>query len=93
MGKKVDVLTFNKMLHGWAEQGNLLTVKMLYKLLLSEGLQPDMGTHAARLHCYGKCGDVEAVEQICKEMTEQVGMSQCLMFNFNISTGITVNAM
>ena len=60
------------MLHGWAEQGNLLTVQMLYKLLLREGLKPNMGTYAALLYCYGKCSDVDVIKRISEEMAERV---------------------
>lgn len=72
MGKKFDVNTFNKLLHGWAQKGNLMSVKLLFKLLKREGLEPDMGTYAALLHGYGKFDDVDGVWSVIKEMEEQV---------------------
>ena len=72
MGKKFDVNTFNKLLHGWAQKGNLMSVKLLFKLLKREGLEPDMGTYAAMLHGYGKFDDVDGVRNVIKEMEEKV---------------------
>ena len=72
MGKKFDVNTFNKLLHGWAQKGNLMSVKLLFKLLKREGLEPDMGTYAALLHGYGKFDDVDGVQSVIKEMEEKV---------------------
>lgn len=72
MGKKFDVNTFNKLLHGWAQKGNLMSVKLLFKLLKREGLEPDMGTYAAMLHSYGKFDDVDGVRSVIKEMEEKV---------------------
>lgn len=87
MGKKFDVNTFNKLLHGWAQKGNLMSVKLLFKLLKREGLQPDMGTYAAMLHGYGKFDDVDGVRSVIKEMEEKVSDTQvciCLFQNENI---------
>ena len=72
MGKKFNLNTFNKLLHGWAQKGNLMSVKLLFKLLKREGLEPDMGTYAALLHGYGKFDDVDGVRSVIKEMEEQV---------------------
>ena len=72
MGKMFDVNTFNKLLHGWAQKGNLMSVKLLFKLLKREGLEPDMGTYAALLHGYGKFDDVDGVRCVIKEMEEKV---------------------
>ena len=89
MGKKFDVNTFNKLLHGWAQKGNLMSVKLLFKLLKREGLEPDMGTYAALLHGYGKFDDVDGVQSVIKEMEEKVSDIQysvciCLFQNKNI---------
>lgn len=72
MGKKFDVNTFNKLLHGWAQKGNLMSVKLLFKLLKREGLEPDMGTYAAMLQGYDKFDDVDGVRSVIKEMEEKV---------------------
>ena len=72
MGKKFGVNTFNKLLHGWAQKGNLMSVKLLFKLRKREGLEPDMGTYAAMLHGYGKFDDVDGVRSVIKEMEEKV---------------------
>ena len=72
MGKKFGVNTFNKLLHGWAQKGNLMSVKLLFRLLKREGLEPDMGTYAAMLHGYGKFDDVDGVRSVIKEMEEKV---------------------
>ena len=72
MGKKFDVNTFNKLLHGWAQKGNLMSFKLLFKLLKREGLEPDMGTYAAMLHGYGKFDNVDGVRSVIKEMEEKV---------------------
>ena len=89
MGKTFDVNTFNKLLHGWAQKGNLMSVKLLFKLLKREGLEPDMGTYAALLHGYGKFDDVDGVRSVIKEMEEKVSDIQysvciCLFQNENI---------
>lgn len=49
-----------------------MSVKLLFKLLKREGLEPDMGTYAAMLHGYGKFGDVDGVRSVIKEMEEKV---------------------
>lgn len=72
MGKKFEVDTFNKLLHGWAQKGNLMSIKLLFNLLKKEGLEPDMGTYAALLHGYGKFDDVDGVQNVIKEMEEKV---------------------
>ena len=72
MGKKFEVDTFNKLLHGWAQKGNLMGVKLLYKLLRNEGLEPDMETYAALLHGYGSFGDADGVRNVLQEMEEKV---------------------
>ena len=82
MGKKFDVNAFNKLLHGWAQKGNLMSVKLLFKLLKREGLEPDIGTYAALLHGYGKFGDVDGVQSVIKEMEEKV--SDFLLINYSV---------
>ena len=82
MGKKFDVNAFNKLLHGWAQKGNLMSVKLLFKLLKREGLEPDIGTYAALLHGYGKFGDVDGVQSVVKEMEEKV--SDFLLINYSV---------
>ena len=73
MGKKFEVDTFNKLLHGWAQKGNLMSIKLLFNLLKKEGLKPDIGTYAALLHGYGKFEDVDSIQNVIKEMEEKVG--------------------
>ncbi|PFX31945.1 DNA-directed RNA polymerase, mitochondrial [Stylophora pistillata] len=68
MGKQFEVDTFNKLLHGWAQKGNIMSTKFLWDLLNNEGLEPDMGTYAALLHGYGKQSDKEGVQNILDEM-------------------------
>lgn len=68
MGKRFEVDTFNKLLHGWAQKGNIMSIKFLWNLLNTEGLEPDMGTYAALLHGYGKYGNKEGVQTILDEM-------------------------
>jgi len=72
MGKKFEVDTFNKLLHGWAQKGNLMSIKLLFNLLKKEGLEPDMGTYVALLHGYGKFDDVDGIQNVIKEMEEKV---------------------
>jgi pentatricopeptide repeat protein len=60
------------MLHGWAEQGNLMSVKMTFKLILGEGLKPDISTYTALLHGYGKFNETEKVKEIINEMEKKV---------------------
>ncbi|XP_068730519.1 DNA-directed RNA polymerase, mitochondrial-like [Montipora capricornis] len=71
MGKTFEVHTFNKLLHGWAFQGNLMSIKLLFNLLKKEGLEPDIGTYAALLHGYGKFDNVEGIQNIIKEMEDK----------------------
>ena len=72
MGKRFEVDTFNKLLHGWAQKGNIMSIKFLWNLLNTEGLEPDMGTYAALLHGYGKYGNKEGVQTILDEMKRKV---------------------
>ena len=72
MGKKFEVDTFNKLLHGWAQKGNLMSIKLLYNLLKNEGLEPDMGTYAAMLHGYGKFDNMDGIRNVIKEMEDKV---------------------
>ena len=76
MGKTFEVHTFNKLLHGWAFQGNLMSIKLLFNLLKKEGLEPDIGTYAALLHGYGKFDNVKGIQNIIKEMEDKVRVSQ-----------------
>ncbi|XP_058961584.2 DNA-directed RNA polymerase, mitochondrial [Pocillopora verrucosa] len=71
MGKRFEVDTFNKLLHGWAQKGNIMSIKFLWNLLNTEGLEPDMGTYAALLHGYGKYGNKEGVQTILDEMKQK----------------------
>lgn len=71
-GKQFEVSAFNKLLHGWAQKGNLMSVKLVFNLLKNEGLEPDMGTYAALLHGYGKYSDVTGVKNVINEMKEKV---------------------
>ena len=72
MGKKFEVETFNKLLHGWAQKGNLMSIKLLYNLLKNEGLEPDVGTYAALLHGYGKFDNLDGIRSVIKEMEVKV---------------------
>ena len=71
-GKQFEVSAFNKLLHGWAQKGNLMSVKLVFNLLKNEGLEADMGTYAALLHGYGKYSDVIGVKNVINEMREKV---------------------
>ena len=51
-----------------------MSVKLVFKLLKNEGLDPDMGTYAALLHGYGKYKDVNGVQNIINEMKEKVSL-------------------
>ena len=73
-GKQFEVNAFNKLLHGWAQKGNLMSVKLVFKLLKNEGLEPDMGTYAALLHGYGKYNDAAGVQNVINEMKEKVSL-------------------
>ena len=73
-GKQFEVSAFNKLLHGWAQKGNLMSVKLVFKLLKNEGLEPDMGTYAALLHGYGKYNDAAGVQNVINEMKEKVSL-------------------
>ncbi|KAK3752674.1 hypothetical protein QZH41_018475, partial [Actinostola sp. cb2023] len=68
IGKTLGIASFNKMLLGWAEHGNLMSVKMTFNLLKSDGLKPDISTYAALLFGYGRFGETEKVKEIMKEM-------------------------
>jgi len=71
MGKKFEVHTFNKLLHGWAFQGNLMSIKLLFNLLKKEEVEPDIGTYAALLHGYGKFNNVDNIKNVIKEMEKK----------------------
>ena len=73
-GKQFEVGAFNKLLHGWAQKGNLMSVKLVFNLMKNEGLEPDIGTYAALLHGYGKYKDVNGVQDIINEMREKVSL-------------------
>ena len=61
------------MLHGWAEQENLATVKMLYQVLQKEELvEPDIGTYGALLHAYGKFADKDGIKKILQDLEDKV---------------------
>ena len=49
-----------------------MSIKFLWNLLNTEGLEPDMGTYAALLHGYGKYGNKEGVQTILDEMKQKV---------------------
>ena len=80
MGKKFEVHTFNKLLHGWAFQGNLMSIKLLFNLLKKEEVEPDIGTYAALLHCYGKFNNVDNIKNVIKEMEKKVRAAQQRIF-------------
>lgn len=80
MGKKFEVHTFNKLLHGWAFQGNLMSIKLLFNLLKKEEVEPDIGTYAALLHGYGKFNNVDNIKNVMKEMEKKVSAAQQRIF-------------
>lgn len=59
------------MLLGWAEHGNLMSIKMTLNLLKSDGLKPDLSTYAALLYGYGKFNNTDKVKEIMNEMNDE----------------------
>ena len=80
MGKKFEGHTFNKLLHGWAFQGNLMSIKLLFNLLKKEEVEPDIGTYAALLHGYGKFNNVDNIKNVIQEMEKKVRAAEQRIF-------------